>query len=37
MSTQTARSFARITDKVVVTFVLFLSFVVAGGTAVLGA
>jgi hypothetical protein len=37
MSIQTARTFAQVTDKLVVTFVLFLSFTLAGGAAVLGA
>ena len=37
MSNQTARTFARVTDKLVVTFVLLLTFTLAGGSAVLGA
>lgn len=37
MSIQTARTFARTADKIVVTFVLVLAFALAGGSAVLGA
>jgi hypothetical protein len=35
VSIQTARSFARLADKTVATFVLVLAFVAAGGSALL--